>query len=80
MQLILLVVHVKGQEYSVIKFVLNIFTDCELIFCYENPIVEEQMQCKGSKNPKIKPITEYDHCFLHVRNCISRNNNNFNCI
>jgi hypothetical protein len=28
---ILLVVHVKGQEYSEIKFVLNIFTDCELI-------------------------------------------------
>jgi len=28
---ILLVVHVKGQEYSEIKFVLNIFTHCELI-------------------------------------------------
>jgi len=30
MQLILLVVHFKGQEYSEIKFVLNIFTDCKL--------------------------------------------------
>ena len=27
----LFVLHVKGQEYSEINFVLNIFTDCELI-------------------------------------------------
>jgi len=31
MQLLLLVVRVKGQEYREIKFVLNIFTDCGLI-------------------------------------------------
>ena len=34
----------------------------------------ERMQCKNSKDTEIKPMTEWDHRFIHVRKCNSRIN------